>query len=447
MPARARWASSRSSCVSWLSPSARPAAWARCWIAGCRAEFGVVGRALVADQDVRLGRHRLHHGFRDPRLADAGLAGEQDELPLAAPGLPPPLDQECQLLVAPDDRRHPARLPGGEAALEGALADDGESRCRLGDSLEALRPQRPQHEQIPQEPSGRRSHDDLTGIGHALQPCGQIGRVADHRSLLGGPVADQIAHDHEPGRDADAAGERLAAAAQLRHRRHDRETRPHRALGLVLVRPGPAEIGEHAIAHEFRDMAFEPPDLTGHGVLVSAQHVPHFLGVEPGRERCGAREVDEHHGQLAPLGVARRDIGRRRVGGGHVRTPESLKELPARAEREGELLEIGLAQGPEDLTVDLVVAEGRDPTPEPLRHEPCADLVDGLHHGSPGSVAGSSRRVDRRSQKRARLPPEDTLLRLCPVNCNARPARAGLRRGSRPRECGRRPYPPLSSCP
>ena len=63
---------------------------------------------------MRLGRHRLEHRLGQPRLADAGLAGQQHELALAAAGLAPALDQQRQLLVAADERRR--RPPACRAA-------------------------------------------------------------------------------------------------------------------------------------------------------------------------------------------------------------------------------------------------------------------------------------------------------------------------------------------
>ena len=45
------------------------------------------------------------------------------------------LDHECQLLVAPDHRRRPARPLGLEAAAGGALADDVGATHRMGGTL------------------------------------------------------------------------------------------------------------------------------------------------------------------------------------------------------------------------------------------------------------------------------------------------------------------------
>ena len=92
---------------------------------------GVVGRALVAQRRVLLALDRVEHGPDQPRLADAGLADQEHRLALAGRGLPPALEHERQLLVAPDHGRRPARPPGLEAALGRALADDPEAAHRV----------------------------------------------------------------------------------------------------------------------------------------------------------------------------------------------------------------------------------------------------------------------------------------------------------------------------
>jgi hypothetical protein len=47
-------------------------------------------------------RCRLPQGFGDPRLADPGLAGDQDELAVATPCLFPAIQQQADLLSPAD---------------------------------------------------------------------------------------------------------------------------------------------------------------------------------------------------------------------------------------------------------------------------------------------------------------------------------------------------------
>src|SRR6516165_9529594 len=89
--------------------------------------------------------------------------------------------------------------------------------------------------------------------------------LADDRGLRCRSLADLVADDHRPGGDADPhrefdPGRPRDCAIQLRHRLDDIETRPHRALGLVLMSARVAEIDEDAVAHVFRDKAIVMPD-------------------------------------------------------------------------------------------------------------------------------------------------------------------------------------------
>src|SRR3954447_668415 len=76
--------------------------------------------------------HRFEDGLDQPGLADAGLADQEHRLALAGRGLPPALEHERELLVAPDHGRLPARPPGLEAAAGGALAEHQEEAHGAG---------------------------------------------------------------------------------------------------------------------------------------------------------------------------------------------------------------------------------------------------------------------------------------------------------------------------
>src|SRR4051812_42491863 len=78
---------------------------------------GVVGRAELAQHRVRLADQPLLQCSDQARLADAGLAREQHDLALAVLRVLPPVEQQAQLVLAADQRRGGAGLPGVEAAL------------------------------------------------------------------------------------------------------------------------------------------------------------------------------------------------------------------------------------------------------------------------------------------------------------------------------------------
>jgi hypothetical protein len=64
----------------------------------------------------------------------------------------------------------------------------------------------------------------------------------------------------------------------------------------------PARQGQHAVAHVFGDEATGLGDDLGAAAVIGANDCSKVLGIELGRERGGADEVAEHHGQLAALG-------------------------------------------------------------------------------------------------------------------------------------------------
>jgi hypothetical protein len=121
----------------------------------------------------------------------------------------------------------------------------------------------------------RRPITTASGSASACSRAAKFGvsPTTDHRPLprLAGP--DQLADHHRTGGDADAHLEWL----QVRLRPQavdafdDAEAGADRPLGVVLVRPGPAEIGQHAVAHVLGDVALEAGDLAGDSVLVGAE--------------------------------------------------------------------------------------------------------------------------------------------------------------------------------
>ena len=192
---------------------------------------------------MRLGPHRVEQCPGDPRLADAGLADQQHALTLAALGLAPALQQQRQLLVAADHRQESSTTPGLEAAAGSTFAQHRERRHRHRQAFQRLRRERRQLERSTHQlPRGFGDHH-LARLGHALQPGGQVGRLADHRLLLRRPLADQLADHDEPGGDTDPTGERRLAGAEPPDSSDNRKPRANGSLGLVLVRHGPAEIG------------------------------------------------------------------------------------------------------------------------------------------------------------------------------------------------------------
>jgi hypothetical protein len=349
---------------------------------GVENAVAVIGRALIAQPRVGLARDLGGELSGEPRLADAGLAREQNNLAGAGPGLAQAVAQYGAL-------RHPADEVGEPAArrLEPAFgygdAFDREGFDRVGKAFERLPTEIGQPEQVADQAAGGAGEDDLPRFRQSLQARREVGGLADHRLLLRRALADQIADHDKPGGNADADGELLRSTRlQARHRRFYFQPRPHRPLGVVLMRPRVAEIGQHPVAHEFGDKAVIARDDAGNGVLIGAERLAQFLGVEPSRQRRRADEIAEHHRQLPPLGSVLqlrtgRCRGRRRCLGqcpGGAQTGDGSQETLAVPERHTELLEIDLRQLRQDIGVDITRAKERLVLSEAETSEPTSDI-------------------------------------------------------------------------
>ncbi len=160
-------------------------------------------RAEIAQPGVRLLGDALLDRLGQPRLADPRLGRNQDDPPLARLGLGPAAQEEVDLLVAADQRRR-ARAQRLKAARDTALADDAPHPLPGGKPLQRLRTEIADLEQGAELAPRRIGDDDLVRFGEALQAGRQVRRLADHRLLLRGAGANEIADHDEPGGDADA---------------------------------------------------------------------------------------------------------------------------------------------------------------------------------------------------------------------------------------------------
>ena len=165
----------------------------------------------------------------------------------------------------------------------------------------------------PTQPPRALGDHHLTGSCHVLQTRRQV-RACRRPPPAPAPRPRPRGRRPRPGRSRCRRA--LPAArhpdCELRDRLGlRRQPGTYSALRLVLVRPRPAEIGQDAVAHEFRDVTFEARDLAGHRVLIGADHLAHVLGIEPRRQRRRAHQIDEHHRELPalPASVGRASSG------------------------------------------------------------------------------------------------------------------------------------------
>ena len=151
------------------------------------------------------------------RFADAGFAVDEDELSLARADLAPGILQEADFMVPVHHGNELLAAGRLEPAAAVAFAEDAPCLHMVAESLQLLRAEIVELEQ----PLGQRARgvvdDDAVGLGHRLQPRGDVRRIADGGDLLGHAAADQFADNDKTGGDADphlkfhVAGNRQAA--------------------------------------------------------------------------------------------------------------------------------------------------------------------------------------------------------------------------------------------
>ena len=187
----------------------------------------------------------------EPRLAQAGLAGEQDHRRTAVTGDAPPLRaQEGELVVAADERQP---LGSGDRHLVGTEGHSLEDGNGIALALEqnglALA------EPDPARQLGREGADeDLATAGRLLQAGGHVHGVPDHGDVA---VATDGRGHHLTGVDADREGQ---IAAELAHG----EGGSHGPLGVVVVGLRHAEHRHERVADVLVDRPAVRLDHLGH---------------------------------------------------------------------------------------------------------------------------------------------------------------------------------------
>jgi hypothetical protein len=111
-----------------------------------------------------------------------------------------------------------------------------------------------------------------------LQAGRHIGRLTQRELFLAAATA-HLAHDHQPGVDADAHGQLhplvlCQTGIERSQRLHNTQTSAHGAAGVVFMRLGIAKIHQQTIPEVLRNMAVKALDNGGGGRLVGAYHLP-----------------------------------------------------------------------------------------------------------------------------------------------------------------------------
>jgi len=127
--------------------------------------------------------------------------------------------------------------------------------------------------------------DHVARLSQLLKAGGEVRGLADHRSLLGLTRANQLA-DHDQARcDPDPGGERCTILGlQAANRVRQFESGLHGPLGVLLMRGGPAKVGEQTIAHVLGDVSLPALDDLSAALTIGAHERTQVLGIEPCRE-------------------------------------------------------------------------------------------------------------------------------------------------------------------
>ncbi len=360
-------------------------------IMGDRVErpVGVDRRALQHDALSRLDLEPAVHLLDQARLADAGLAGDDDDLALAKQGGRGAVDQARDLVLAADHRQAARAVHGLEAGRTALFAEHAIGGDRSVEPFEVSRSQILQTELAADDPCGCFRDQHLAGRGFALQPRRKVGRFADQRMLLDCGIADEIAGDDEPGGNSDPHFELVALRRhQLADRLREHQPGRDRARRVVLAGAWIAEGREHAVADVAQHVAAVTFDQGRTDVLVAGEQLQHDLGIEVRGELGVADEVAEQRRDLAPLGDRHRPRchGRRardrrllfRVGPLHLLGGDEpcnrIEQAASMADRaDAELDQIGRGQMRQVAGVDVVVEECLQIAGQPELLQPRAD--------------------------------------------------------------------------
>ena len=171
------------------------------------------------------------------------------------------------------------------------------------------------------------------------------------------------------------------------------ERRPHRALGIVLLRHRIAEQRHQPVAELLGDMAAHLRHRRRGRVEIGADQIAPLLGIELRGNAGRAHQIAKHHREMAALAGGfdrggdrwRRHGGRDRRGhdgrrrwcrrGCTAQFGDRLQQLLAMAERrDADVLEIIVGQPAQQLAVDVVGAEHLGILGETDPAEPTVDV-------------------------------------------------------------------------
>ena len=256
---------------------------------------------------MRLAAEPLAQRPQQPRLADAGLARQQHHLALAVLGRCQRSSRSASSCSRPTSGVSALAVQRLEPAFGATLAHD--PRRRATGSAKPLSRRGPRSSSSNRPPTSRRVAWLITTLPGAASACSRAARFGVSPTTAcscAAPSPTSSPTTTSPVAIPTRGCQRArppGATERSADRLDDRQAGPDRALGLVLVRLRPAEVGEHAVAHVLGDVAPRSADHPGAAFLVGADHLAHVLGIEPADSSVEPTRSHEHHRQLAPLGL------------------------------------------------------------------------------------------------------------------------------------------------
>ena len=175
------------------------------------------------------------------------------------------------------------------------------------------------------ETRGRLGHDDLPGLGHALEAGRDVQRGA------GEIVLDAVGRriglaDNDAGRDADAHAQSHRPRGELGDCVCDRERGAHGPLRCVLIADWIAEADDDAIAEMMQDKAAEAVDGFANRHPISGETVHQLFRIAAVDHARRFDEIGEQDGHVATFAV--REAGSRAFPFGTLCSARSAESRP-----------------------------------------------------------------------------------------------------------------------
>ena len=193
-----------------------------------KVNAGVLRRAEISQSPMRLGGDGFEQRRSQPRLANAGLAGEQHNLTFASFCPRPPPQQQFKFFLAADEGRQADPMQRLKTACRRAWSQCRPSAHRGYNSAEALCSQILEFKQIAEKLSCALGDNNGTRLGDSLEPRGEARGFADDAVLLRASRIGYIADNYEASCNPDARLQ-WRAVSQCSYRRNQFKRRSNRS--------------------------------------------------------------------------------------------------------------------------------------------------------------------------------------------------------------------------